>query len=284
MIGVGVAAFVAVIAVVSGLGPATVEEPPPAAAPSTPATTTPQPVPTSAPASTTTLPAGVQLATAVYDLRAGTFVSRSADTRPFPAESLTKLLIATDLAAAGGLTAATRPAVQSMLSTSDDKTANQLWTSDGGPQIVTRAVQSMGLRATTPPKDPGRWGDTVTTADDVVRIYQYVMTKMPAAQRQILLAGLATTPRAADGTDQDFGITSAVPAGQWWAKQAWACCRPSWDVHTTGLVGPDQRYVVVALSQQPVAGGFGGATRVMTAVARSLVAGLEIQHQVVGGA
>lgn len=279
IIGVAVAALVAVVAVVQGLGTAgvaTAQKP----VPITTTTTAPAPSTTT----TTSLPADVTLATAVYDLRAGTFVSRSGEDTPFAAESLTKLLIATDLAAAGKLTRDNLPKIQRMLSTSDDKAANQLWTSDGGPQIVTRAVRSMGLRQTAPPRDPGRWGDTTTTAADVVRIYQHIVTKMPAAQRDVLLADLATTPRAADGTNQDFGITAAVPAGQWWAKQAWACCRPAWDVHTTGLVGADRRYVVVALSQQPLAGGFGGASKVVTTVAKNLVAGLEIQHEVVGGA
>jgi beta-lactamase class A len=280
VIGVGVAALVAVVAVVQGLGTAgvaTAQKP-------VPATTATTPAPTSTTTTTASPPAGVKLATAVYDLRAGTFVSRSGEDTPFAAESLTKLLIATDLAAAGKLAGDNLPKIQRMLSTSDDKAANQLWTSDGGPQIVTRAVRSMGLRQTAPPRDPGRWGDTTTTAADVVRIYQHIVTKMPAAQRDVLLADLATTARAADGTNQDFGITAAVPAGQWWAKQAWACCRPAWDVHTTGLVGADRRYVVVALSQQPLAGGFGGASKVMTSVAKNLVAGLEIQHEVVGGA
>jgi hypothetical protein len=282
VIGVAVAALVAVVVVLQSLdtaGVAVAQRPAPP--PTTSTTLAPPP-----PAVTTTgaLPAGSQLATAVYDLRDNALVSQSNENRPFAAESLTKLLIATDLAAAGRLTGDNLPRVQRMLSTSDDTAANQLWTADGGPQIVTRAIRSMGLRQTTPPRDPGRWGDTTTTAADVVRIYQHIVTRMPAAQRDVLLKDLATTPRAADGTNQDFGITAALPDGEWWAKQAWACCRPAWDVHTTGLVGSDHRYVVVALSQQPLAGGFGGATKVITAVAKNLVAGLEIQHQVVGGA
>ncbi|WP_157494518.1 serine hydrolase [Kutzneria sp. 744] len=285
VIGVAVAALVAVVVVLQSVGAAgvaTAQRPvTTTAVPPPPPTTTVVAPPTSTKA---TVPADIQLATAVYDLRENAFVSRSDEDQPFAAESLTKLLIATDLAAAGKLTGDNLPRVQRMLSTSDDTAANQLWTADGGPQIVSRAVRSMGLKRTIPPRDPGRWGDTSTTAADVVRIYQHIVTTMPAAQRDVLLADLATTARAADGTNQDFGITAALPDGEWWAKQAWACCRPAWDVHTTGLVGADRRYVVVALSQQPVAGGFGGATRVMTTVAKNLVAGLQIQHQVVGGA
>jgi hypothetical protein len=162
------------------------------------------------------------------------------------------------------------------VSTSDDQIANQLWTAAGGPAIVTREIRAMGLRETVPPRDPGRWGDTTMTAADVVRIYQHVMTRMPGAQRTVLLSDLAATAQAADGTDQDYGITQAVPDGEWWAKQAWACCRPAWDVHTTGLVGADQRYIVVAMSLQPLSGGFAGATKVITGVAKTLVAGLDL--------
>jgi hypothetical protein len=277
LVGVAVAALVAVAVVFHSVGTegtATADpvKPPPlpqVSAPVKVTTTVPPPAPT-----TTALPADVQLATAVYDLKTDTFVNRSEVDTPFAAESLTKLLIAMDLGTAGKLTGDTLPKVQAMLASSDDQTANQLWTSDGSTQIVSRAVRSMGLKATTPPRDPGRWGDMTTTAADVVRIYQYLMTRMPAGPREIVLRDLTALPRAADGTDQDFGITAAVPAGQWWVKQAWACCRPAWDVHTTGLVGPGQRYIVVAMSQQPVAGGFGGAAKVMTEVARRLVAGL----------
>jgi cell division septation protein DedD len=277
LVGVAVAALVAVAVVFHSVGTegtATAEPVKPAPLPQVSApvkvtTTVPPPAPT-----TTALPADVQLATAVYDLKTDTFVNRSEVDTPFAAESLTKLLIAMDLGTAGKLTGDTLPKVQAMLASSDDQTANQLWTSDGSTQIVSRAVRSMGLKATTPPRDPGRWGDMTTTAADVVRIYQYLMTRMPAGPREIVLRDLTALPRAADGTDQDFGITTAVPAGQWWVKQAWACCRPAWDVHTTGLVGPGQRYIVVAMSQQPVAGGFGGAAKVMTEVARRLVAGL----------
>ncbi|MFC0436229.1 hypothetical protein [Kutzneria buriramensis] len=277
LVGVAVAALVAVAVVFHSVGTegtATAEpaKPAPSSQVSVPVkvtTTVKPPAPT-----TTALPADVRLATAVYDLKTDAFVNRSEVDTPFAAESLTKLLIAMDLGMAGKLTGDTLPKVQAMLATSDDQTANQLWTSDGSTQIVSRSVRSMGLKATTPPRDPGRWGDMTTTAADVVRIYQFLMTRMPAGPRDIVLRDLTALPRAADGTDQDFGITAAVPAGQWWVKQAWACCRPAWDVHTTGLVGPGQRYIVVAMSQQPVAGGFGGAAKVMTEVARRLVAGL----------
>jgi len=283
VIGVAVAALVAVVFVIQSVdtGEVATAQPPV----TLPTTTAVPPPPLPPPVTTSTaLPADIQLATAVFDLRDNALVSQSNENRQFAAESLTKLLIATDLAAAGKLTGDNVPRVRRMLSVSDDTTANQLWTADGGPAIVTRAIRSMGLKATTPPRDPGRWGDMTTTAADVVRIYQHIMTKMPVGQRTVLLNDLATTPRAADGTNQDFGITAALPDGEWWAKQAWACCRPEWDVHTTGLVGEDHRYVVVALSQQPLAGGFGGATKVMTTVAKNLVAGLEIQHQFTGGA
>lgn len=169
VIGVAVAALVAVVVVLQSVGAAgvaTAQRPVTTSAAPPPPTTTVAAPPTTTKAA---VPADIQLATAVYDLRENAFVSRSDENQPFAAESLTKLLIATDLAAAGKLTGDNLPKVQRMLSTSDDTTANQLWTADGGPQIVSRAVRSMGLKRTIPPRDPGRWGDTSTTAADVDR-------------------------------------------------------------------------------------------------------------------
>lgn len=230
------------------------------------------------PTTTTATPAPakpLQLATAVYDLRTSTFRERDGENTPFAAESLTKLLIAMDMSMSARLSGPNIAKMQQMLSTSDDQIANQLWASNGGPQIVTRTVRTMGLTHTVAPTDPGRWGDTMTTAADIVRVYQYLMTSTPPAQRAVVLAALgATTQRAVDSTDQFFGVAGVVPMGQRWVKQAWACCRPAWDVHTSGIIGPDQRYVVVVLSQQSLAAGLTGASKYLTGVVKQLVTGL----------
>jgi hypothetical protein len=227
----------------------------------TPSTTTPSPTPTPAPtvnfqkavdqavASVT----GAQFALAVYDRQQNVLVADYQDELPFYTESVVKLLIGLDSLDRGGNPAT----VSEMLSRSDDNTADKLWGADGGVAIVTRMAAKIGLQHTTPPHNPGEWGDTRTTAGDVVQIYQYILGVAPAAERDVVVAALhAATQIAADGTDQYFGIPYAVGTSAPWAvKQGWACCEPGWVLNTTGLVGPSDRYIVVALSSHNSGGG-----------------------------
>ncbi|GAA3840980.1 serine hydrolase [Amycolatopsis tucumanensis] len=174
-----------------------------------------------------------------------------ADTR-YRSASLVKLLIAVDLVQRGHVTPdRPSPRVTRMLSYSDDAIANQLWESGGGPDIVRRTATSLGLTATEPPTDPGRWGDTLLSADDVVKIYRAVLA-MPSRERQLILDPLRDAHQvAADGVDQYFGIPDALPGRPWAIKQGWAAGRGGVDAHTSGVVGTGDRYVVVVLSHRP---------------------------------
>ncbi|OXM64788.1 MULTISPECIES: serine hydrolase [Amycolatopsis] len=173
------------------------------------------------------------------------------DTR-YRSASLVKLLIAIDLVQRGHVTPQRpSPRVAKMLSSSDDAIASQLWESGGGPEIVRRTAGSLGLTATEPPSDPGRWGDTLLTAEDVLTIYRAVLA-LPAGERRLILDPLRDTPPvAADGVDQYFGIPDALPGRPWAIKQGWAAGRGGVDAHTSGLVGAGDRYVVVVLSHRP---------------------------------
>lgn len=167
----------------------------------------------------------------------------------FTSASLVKLLVAIE-ALQGGEPAAR---VHAMLARSDDEMASALWVSYGGPEIVTRWASRIGLEATRPPADPGRWGDTVMTARDVARIYSYLLDEAPGRVREVVLGALrASTPNGADGFDQTFGIPDAAGGLSWAAKQGWSCCIGGRILHSTGLLGADDRFVVVVLSASPV--------------------------------
>ena len=115
----------------------------------------------------------------------------------------------------------------------------------------------IGLRHTTPPSKPGEWGDTHTTADDLILIYEYILNTAPASERDTIVTAMHNaTNLGADGTDQYFGIPYAVGGATYWAvKQGWACCEPGWVLNTTGLVGTGGRYIVVALTSHDTGGG-----------------------------
>ncbi|WP_190818051.1 serine hydrolase [Saccharopolyspora pogona] len=129
--------------------------------------------------------------------------------RQFRSASLVKLLIGLDLVERGVVSPKRpSPRMARMLSHSDDEIASELWSSGGGQQIVTHVAAKIGLSNTEPPATPGRWGDTLITANDLVKVYQHVLA-LPAGKRALLLDPLRDVARtAADGTDQ----TSASPA------------------------------------------------------------------------
>ncbi|GHF28173.1 hypothetical protein GCM10017786_72820 [Amycolatopsis deserti] len=201
----------------------------------------------------TSAPAGSSATSVlVYD-RAQDRVLRGEGTGTrYRSASLVKLLIAIDLVQRGHVTPQRpSPRMTRMLSYSDDAIASSLWESGGGPEIVRRTVSTLGLTATEPPSDPGRWGDTLLSAEDVLTVYRAVLA-MPSGERRLILDPLRDAHRvAADGVDQYFGIPDALPGRAWAIKQGWAAGRGGVDAHTSGLVGAGDRYVVVVLSHRP---------------------------------
>jgi hypothetical protein len=187
--------------------------------------------------------------------------------RPFRSASLVKLLIAID---ALERHAATGKEIAKMLSRSDDAIASRLWVAGDGPTIITRTVKTLGLKATRPPRLPGRWGDVLLTAHDVARIYDYVLTSLPDDDRALIVDSLAGATRvAADGFNQYFGIPDGL-GGRWAIKQGWSDSRTDLLIHSSGLVGDGWRYVVVVLTEHPLGVPVARATGSATAAAKAL--------------
>lgn len=228
----------------------------------TPTTTTTTPPPTTTPTPTIDFTPAVdeavkavsdgELSLAVYDRSTHQMVASYHDEQPYYTESVVKLLIGLDSLAKGGSTSK----VTEMLERSDDNTATSLWYADGGKAIVTRMAAKIGLHHTVPGKS-AEWGDTRTTAGDLVDVYLYILDDAPASERDVVIEALRhATNIAADGTDQFFGIPYGVGHRAPWAvKQGWACCEPGWVLNTTGLVGEDNQYIVIALTSHDTGGG-----------------------------
>ncbi len=214
-------------------------------------------------------------ASVVVDRHSGEEVVDSRGDERFRMASVVKLLIALDVVGKGPRKKADETQLHRMLSTSDDTIANTLWSKNGGSAIVTRAAAALGLRNTVPPADAGRWGDTLSTAADIVKIYQHIL-KLPKAKRAAILTPLRETDKiAADGFDQHFGIPSAFTDRPWAVKQGWAAGHGAVDAHTTGLVGSGDRYIVVVLSSFPERTDLKTANAQVTSAAVSLVPRLE---------
>ncbi|QFU94139.1 serine hydrolase [Amycolatopsis sp. YIM 10] len=215
-----------------------------------------------------------KLGVVVYDRESAKTLADHRGTASFTSASLVKLLIALDALESGAASSST---VERMLARSDDEIASRLWSESGGGALVTRWAKRMRLSATRPPEeDPGRWGDTTTTAADVARIYRYVLDRAPESSRTAILRGLrGATAQGSDGFAQHFGIPDAAGDIPWAVKQGWACCRPKRQLHTTGLLGEDDRYVVVVLSDHPESVGYATASKRVTEVVRTLLPLLE---------
>jgi hypothetical protein len=245
------------------------------------------------------VPAGMDAGIAVYDRTAGRFTYRSAATKQFRSASLVKLLIALDLTwdPAVPLPEEDRAQLGLMLHSSDDDAASAFWSRNGGGAIVERMAVRLGLRNTTPPP-PGRsgWGSTGVSAEDLVRVYRYVLETAPASVRDLIMGELSRATRCGtDGFDQSFGIRSAFtnPTA---VKQGWvnfgdsprnpclaatariaaqgvpakAVDYGSVALHTTGTVGSGNRVIVVVLSTHRPGTSYAQAGYALTNVVRSL--------------
>ncbi|MGH3516021.1 MAG: serine hydrolase [Haloechinothrix sp.] len=268
-----------ILAVVTGASAAMSATPPVATAPverCSRATTSlpPEPVPT--------IPAG-ELTSAIRSIastiRVGAvIIDRENDAEllnvngalTFQSASLVKLMIAIDALSAAPASAELREDIVRMLSDSDDQIASRLWVSGGGAGIVRRWARELGLTATRPPPVPGQWGATSISPLDVVTIYEFILADLDPEHRELIVHALSSTPRHADdGFDQHFGIPRAFD-GPWAIKQGWSNTATALGVHSTGLVGPGWRYIVVMLTESPLTVSMATGAQAVTAGLRAL--------------
>ena len=244
------------------------------------------------------VPDGVRASFAVYDRERGEFTATRDPHALFRSASVVKLLIALDeliqhdpeLDLEKATTEEQRQeilALRTMLRGSWDYAASAFWVRNGFTDVIDRMTTLIGLPDTSPPVEPGIWGYTVTSAADVVKIYNYILDVAPEKYRDFVMGNLyAATRCAEDGRDQSFGIPQAFPR-PWGAKQGWSgwgatvpdeqrCYEdragmgeysgpvPAMKeepnsqadfasplLHTTGTVGSDQRSIVVVFTTYP---------------------------------
>jgi hypothetical protein len=198
------------------------------------------------------------LSVAVLDRRTHELVSNG-NAQIVGTASVAKLFIADDLllAEAEGRTTLSpddRQALDVMLRSSDDGTAEKFWGQGGGATIITQVAARYGLSSTTPPSD-GRWWNTMSSLTDLIHYYDMLLDGsggLPAERAKIIVNDLAlSTPDGIDGYPQRFGIPEGLFAEPVAVKQGWMCCIGTDWVHlSTGVIGADHRYVMVVQSLQ----------------------------------
>jgi hypothetical protein len=208
---------------------------------------------------------GAEISSAVLDRNTGQLVTNG-NVGTIAIASVVKLFIADDLLLQESkgqtqLSADDRSAFDRMLRSSDDSAAETFWNRSGGSAIINRVVARYGLTSTQPPSN-GRWFNTISTVTDLVHYYDMMLAGtggLPPEQASRILSNLAaSTPTAPDGMvpggvyPQRFGIPEGLYAEPVAVKQGWMCCVNSdWMHLSTGVIGPDRRYVMAISSMQP---------------------------------
>ncbi len=203
---------------------------------------------------------GAVIEAVVLDRNTGQTVTNGGNT-PFPIASVAKLFIADDLLLQESkgqttLSPADRKSLDVMLRSSDDGAAQNFWDRSGGNAVISRVKARYGLAGTTAPYN-GHWDVTTSTASDLVRYYDMLLDGsggLPPEQANVIIGNLAqSTPTGIDGYPQRFGIPEGLYAEPVAVKQGWFCC---WNganqLHvSTGVIGPDRRYVMAISSLEP---------------------------------
>lgn len=177
---------------------------------------------------------GVTTYAVVLDRATGRTLARTANAAtPVASESLVKLLIAAWylVQAEGAPSAELSGQLRTMIAESDDEIASSLFVEGQ----VTQMAQRYGLTGTTEPAD-GRWGSTAVTAADLAT-FLWSSSRDPIVGPWLLDAMAATTPVAADGWDQVFGVralSGVVGSKQGWGSDNWHSGQPN-AVHSVGL-------------------------------------------------
>ncbi|MGW0481734.1 hypothetical protein [Nonomuraea sp. NPDC003214] len=254
------------------------------------------------------VPAGTTASWLVFDRTKGKAVATRHAHRKFRSASVIKILMAIDfLERNRQVSAADARLLKIMLRESDDDAASTLWDRGGKGAIVTRMARKLRLSDTTPPPatHPGFWGYVSLSVHDIVRTYRYLLDTAEPRVRDTVLGHLRqATPCGSDGFDQTFGIPSAVPR-PFAVKQGWSgfgtvppvrcdaraqgasistvalrsrgsgipdLGRPV--LHTTGLVGKGERYVMAVLTAHPAGATWSSSVRRITGLTKDLYRGL----------
>ena len=189
----------------------------------------------------------VDLAVAVQDRRTGRTYTY-AGTKQFRTASIVKVdILATLLLQADragrSLTGAEKALAATMIRSSDNDAASTLWRRTGG---ISATMSAFGLTSTRQGAD-GDWGETMTTAEDQLR----------------LLAQLAAPAGAVPGGSYVLDLMSAVVSGQRWGvsaaaragervalKNGWYPADGGWILNSVGrITDADSDLLLVVLSR-----------------------------------
>ena len=163
--------------------------------------------------------------------------------------------------------------MQRAVNSSDDAAMSALWVRYDGARLVADSAASLGLTVTGPPDDRGAVGQAWTSASDTAAVLATLDEALPADDAATLLGWMrATTPFAADGFDQRFGLLAGASDGVA-AKQGWMCCVDGRrQLHSAGVLADGR--VVVLMGDFPEATSWAQASAALARAADAVRAGI----------
>ena len=195
--------------------------------------------------------------------------------------STIKLAMVVDLltrarAGAISLTDTDRSQLAAMMHSSDDDATDALWSRFGGPDHMAynTAFPRYGMTDLQPQKGFSSiypyWGFQKTTANDLDRLINYVLTRLDRAQTAAIVYELQNV-----APNQQWGVWGAGPAMAPGNKDGWSLEQGGWVTNSVGFAGAGQRYTLAMMNSLGGAGGYDDGVATTSRLAQILLAGLE---------
>ncbi|GAA1647661.1 hypothetical protein MMUR_09490 [Mycolicibacterium murale] len=170
------------------------------------------------------------------------------------------------------LTDADRALMAAMMHSSDSDAAATLWQRFGGPDHLAfnRNFPSYGMTGLQPQQGFSDvypdWGFQKSTTDDLDRLMNYTLSRLPAAQT----AAIVSEMQGVDA-NQQWGVWGAGPEMAPGTKNGWSQEQGGWVVNSVGFAGPGQRYTLAIMNSLEGEGGFEDGRQTTTRLAEILL-------------
>lgn len=170
------------------------------------------------------------------------------------------------------LTPADRQLMADMMHSSDSGATDTLWERFGGPDNMafnrnfpayglTSLQAQQGFSATYP-----YWGFQKSTSDDLDRLMNYTLTKLPPAQTAAIVSEMQHLD-----SNQQWGVWGAGAAMTPGNKNGWSQEQGGWVVNSVGFAGPQQRYTLAIMNSLNGEGGYDDGVETTTRLAQILL-------------
>jgi hypothetical protein len=156
--------------------------------------------------------------------------------------------------------------IAAILDVSSDGAATALWNRYGKDAQVARFQSAYAMKGLTFVEGfPRFWGHMKCTAEDLLALMRYVLTKLHPQDRAYLLGAMRQV-----GAIQQWGVWSAGAAQAPGTKNGWSIepdgGQKHWVTNTVGFAGPGERYAIAAMYDLPVGKSIGDGVHTVSDV------------------